>query len=530
MEEQSFSSESSESKSEKKCRKEVCVEDLCIRYASAVVRVNGEFSLTTSAFVAPPAPLPAYNSYFTQGNGFFIDHKDRKKKERRRFLICPASLVLIAPNVMGQNNRFPFVSNSDIVPPVGVVKVPNKMTKVSRIMVEVFNVNGKGKSYVYEAELVGVDGAGNSAVLKICHKTPWNEENPKIKDCHAALEWGCAAKVCCGQTVWGLGNSFSEPRTAPNQYGNTPSGPVVPFEGKMLSNHHIDNAGWAQQQLILTSILTYGNNVGMPILDKYGRVIGMQVSNQGSASNLTPDVTYKLVTDGAAISQVFIKRALKCFYRGEVSSYGIHIGLIADNLGSYYRYKKGYLGLAWQIMYGVDYSAPSNVNLMRTIQYDPNTFLPVSGPDCKRIIGLEIIGVAGATASTTTQVPGAAPFIVGTQVYDLLENSPLLGILTIGDIITKVGKYELGELDCEYSGSLVTWKHSEGDSICIEYKLASEGYSIEHNLKLKLLDYPFLMDYPWSMIYAFPLVNLPAAIYSTNPRFPTPTTLFRTAF
>ncbi len=60
--------------------------------------------------------------------------------------VCPSSLVLVNPCVLATNNRYPYTSTS---PAAATSVIPNTYTKVSRILVSVYNVNGNKKSYVY---------------------------------------------------------------------------------------------------------------------------------------------------------------------------------------------------------------------------------------------------------------------------------------------------------------------------------------------------------------------------------------------
>lgn len=507
--------------------KKLVYSDLCCWYKDAVVRVNGIFALVNSAYVAPPGVIPALSTYVNTGNGFFI------KKDDCRYIVCPSSLVLIPPNAMGQNRRFPFLNTSIVAGVSGSIRTPNQMNKVSRILVEVFNVNGKGKSYSYDANLVGVDGAGNIALLEIPYKryVP-NESNPRIQDCHPWLKWGCAAEECCGSKVWSVGQFYSTPRFNGGQQTNYSSSENTIAEGRMLDNAHLDQSGWCQQQMILTDIPVYPHNSGAPILDAYGKVIGMSVSNLGTSNGAnSEDSTNKNQWINMSISDVLIQRVLKAFYRGKASKYTNHAEVIQDDLGNYLRYKKAYLGVAWFATSGIEYVAPIDANGLFSLGYDATTHKLVDGSKDKQIKGLTVLGTAGSTGGGFTQVPGNTAIIVTNQIYDLTPNSPLINDVVYGDIIVKVNDTRMGNLNKQFAPSLVTWYAIGGDRACVVYRKASENYNEEHTLKTEFLDYPLLMDYPYASIGDVAFIDTPFQIqYQGSVDFPIPLLTFKSAF
>lgn len=91
--------------------------------------------------VSFPNPTLPFNPGPSRGCGFFI--------------VTAGHLVI----------EIPVVERSS--PPFLIPVCTGCPLRKSRIFVRIYNVNGGGKSFVYEVALVGVDGAGDIAVLKI---------------------------------------------------------------------------------------------------------------------------------------------------------------------------------------------------------------------------------------------------------------------------------------------------------------------------------------------------------------------------
>ena len=123
--------------------------------SDAVVSVKTLTILTTASntstvpltiTLTPPA---AFNNnlrgdVWLEGNGYFI---------KGHYIVCPAHMVLIPPTTTSAVNRYPFTTkgagNFELGPDIPNY---NQMTKVSRIFVEVKNVNGCPYNFIYEAE------------------------------------------------------------------------------------------------------------------------------------------------------------------------------------------------------------------------------------------------------------------------------------------------------------------------------------------------------------------------------------------
>jgi len=472
------------------------------------------------------------------GNGFFIkDHR----------IVCPAHLVVIPPTVLASANRYPFVSATPVTP---TDVVPNYITKVSKILVDVYDVNNKCKSYTYEAKLCAVDPAGDIAFLKIKKDCQFNKCNPKIDSCHPYFRWGRSRKAPIGRKIYALGNTSTSWRpdrvlVSSNQTDTFISNKPGITGGLLQDNKYIDYGGFAQQELILTDLQIYNNKTGLPIVDGRGLLLGMQTTNeQGTGIKNGSSNNY---VDGfvAGPSENFMRPVLKAFLSSRKSKLHCkHVEKVIDAAGNFCKYKKGYLGVAWDAVTGPVFNTSiSTGNTGATGTY----VLNLEVENCRKLEGVRVITVAGSTEITSAAyVPGGTALLnVGGYNYppggvghtgatgaygtlSMLPTSPLLGTVFTGDILTKIGSScLLGNYnDCQIAPSLITWRKVAGDEVCIEYKKVSNNYTTKESTKVTLLDFPPFMDYPWYKVNKFPQ----STFLLTNPFPYLPGTNFRPAF
>ena len=104
-----------------------------------------------------------------------------------------------------QGNGF-FVKGHYIICPSYLVQIP-ETRNLRRVVVTISNVETSGKSYVYEANVIGIDGAGNIAVLRINNELIWNRYNPVIREHHPFLSWVKVAIVLRGERIFLIASS-----------------------------------------------------------------------------------------------------------------------------------------------------------------------------------------------------------------------------------------------------------------------------------------------------------------------------------
>jgi hypothetical protein len=441
----------------------------------------------------------SHTDVFLNGTGFFI---------KKHYIVCPASLVLIPPVVLSEYNRYPFVS--PIQPAIGATAIiPNTITRVSRILVDVNNVNGCGRSFTYEAQLVGVDGAGDIALLYINRCLPFNFCLPRLRcDHHPYFCFGSSRDARVGEKVYGLGDWATN-----NIDPYATAGMSLFTEGKLASNRYADYLGWALQELIAVTFNVYGFKTGIPILDSKAKVLGMQTL---ALRGVTPEGGSFYNPNGvvAGPSERFMRRVLKSFICSADCGADKHSTVQFDAAGNYYVYNKGWLGLAYRIVVGDDLGTVINptTGLRQVILGSglgqsgaANAFLDT--PECKELVGVRVVTLAGSTATTYVSVPGAgatAPPFPPTG----LTNSPLLGSISPGDIITYIRNNPLGDSCRDIVPSVYTWKTTslKNKTVCLTYRKQSENFENMYSVTTQVLAYPPMFDYPYYNINDWPLI------------------------
>lgn len=557
-------------------------EEIVCKYANAVVDVHSEFILVgasgpQSGQVNGSTPLAANSraDISLEGNGFFI---------KGHYIVTPAHLVLLPPSLTSVAARYPSFQ-AGAAPSFG--QIQNQMIRASRILVSVFNVNGKGHSFVYEADLIGVDGAGDLALLKINGKRQFNLCNPCIEKCHPFLKFGRSRASCNGEKVYLLGDF-----TGSASRGND-AAPAI-SAGHLADYRHLDHAGWILPETVLVSAAAYARSSGMPILNAQGEVIGMQttdlaghlpiisvpeaaitgtvtstgvVSGTGAVSGAVATIALPVAVTGAFASadavalnqalgfgfvsgpsQFFMMQVIKALIKGTCSrKYNCQLQVICDQIGSYYRYLKAYAGIAYDVFTGPKYDYTVDFTSGALPLGAPRVRLTSLGefltlPDCKQIIGIRVLGLAGANPEGDSGVANGYYYVPGgtatAPLPDGLPVSPFLGRLLPGDVITHIGKAAIGDLKDQIAPSLITWRLCPGDQLQVSFRRGgnasnttnnslTENYNGRYEFNACLTTFPELMDYPWYAVQAFPLLAeqpYPGFVFPagqlTNPQVP----------
>lgn len=445
------------------------------RFCDAVVRVHSEFSLTLEPYTNS-LPLD-YASYFLHGNGFFIAHN---------IILCPAHLVLIPPTIIATNNRFPY-ENNQVPAPSGIL--PNRLVKVSRILVDVFVFNDM---FTYQATLMGVDGAGDIALLFIDPKLDFNVTNPEIPKCHPHLCLTNNQKYCNGSAVYLIGDLTASifPLTKFGTYGIT--------KGIISSNRFTDINGLVLPELILVNAHVPAQNTGLPIISKSGKVVGMQVTHTASLINRQTFDLANSFGDGATVG------VTSCFMYPVINALlckDKHTMIVPDALGPYKRYVKGYAGVYSSVLTGIDYDityTPTEV----LERFSPNGQFSNS-PGFKGNRGVIVLALAGVD-SEPYFVPGAN----AVPPFPPLVNSVL--DVPLYSIVVELDDKVLGTLGNQRSPSSITWTKSSGEKVKVIYRSSANNYEAFYKTEITLEEYPPLMDFPWFKIGDYPIVNVPA--------------------
>jgi len=362
------------------------------------------------------------NLNIIKGNGFFIGG---------HYIICPTSLIMI------------------------------KTKMVTKILIEVSNVNGDGSSYSYSAYIIGFDGLGNIAILKIN-----NEGNPVLRVCHPYLSWGKSRNCCPGDDIIMIGDIL----------GNHCSENGICC-GYLSDNRYV-NSNIIGELLLLDIYVRENDQCGLPILDYEGKIIGMYIGNN------------------VGISEFFMRRPLK------------HIVMAYHNIptkfvNSDFRYIKSWLGISAIISCQDDYETIIDKNLKRTLMQND------------KILSRDIIAIISCQDDYETIIDKnlkrtlmkndkiVSRDIIGYRILSMLNISPLYNILHEGDIITHINGCPLGDRKGQISPSLLLWRIYPGDIITVIYKKQEEKFEQVHECKINTLLLDIEYDYPHKEIISY---------------------------
>lgn len=459
--------------------------EILFKYHDAVVAIQSMFTLTDSSSGDPEET----KDYFLSGNGFFV---------QQGIIVCPASLVLIPSSYLSDRNRYPYVSNTQ---PDPTGDVPNVMTQVSRILVTVYGVDSQCDSYAYTATLVMVDGASNIAYLKINMASASNKGAVGLKKCHPYFNWGFSKNCNQGDRVFSIGSFISNVN---GPYDASSKNLIT--QGVISDNSHVDYQGWAQTELMVVDFETYYSKIGSPIINTEGNVVGMIT---GNVTGFVDPTDLRKTGQGAVfgVTELAMNYSFLTLLNIKDSKFAPYFQTIPDNLGTFYRYLKGYLGVAWDLVTAK--TMFSTVAADGTVSINYTSGALSSGSFNKNIVGIRVAALAGSTQTTNPVIPGAttgAPYTPPAS-----SNSPLLNIVNPNDFITHISvgscnkSYAIGDLYNQICPTLITFAQAAGETVTLTYYTIADNYTNQNEITATLQPFPLIADYPW-----YAVDNLPA--------------------
>lgn len=506
--------------------------ELWCQKQSAVLLVHTEFHFTTST---TPGLLPivdlAYDSeLFTvrrTRNGWFME---------KHIIITTADAVLAAPDHTLAFNRIPFDVNQ--IDPATLQS--HVMTRANRITVDVYDVNGTKKNYNYNATLLGVYGLGDIAALYInrngmsCIPKP-----PCIKACHPYFNISCSRRYRAGLPAYCIGNIGT--RSLGGEAMVNSHAPLSAAQtngiacGHIVDPRHTDRAGFALQELIVVGGMDiFDDAAGMPILNMYGNVIGMQTMTKAGAvpaggatqNALTNTLRYHRPNGDGYVAgptgefMIHIITVIVCALR---KCYKDFVRVVSDPVGDYVSYQHGFLGAAVEVVSGQEMMSyrEAATGAIRT-RFDPLTGAYVES-GYRNLLGLRVAGltrdIPGTRVRGDVYLPGAsAP---GSDATYPWVDSALP--LQLNDIILFADVLELG--DGKFGGNdlmnghipllLFTSRLRPGDSIKLFALTNASNYdpSVPVEVPVGLKAIPPFFNYPHYKRHTFYPAEL--AAYAT---------------
>lgn len=326
--------------------------------------------------------------------------------------------------------------------------------------------------------------------------------------------------------------------------------PLKKYRGKQYSSgtvadsKYIDPNGMAQMEMLAVSAdgqLSYG--VGAVVLNSYGNVISYITMNTISAMDLidseaeSKSKTWKVGGGFKTITKTRVK-VINPFngngiIAGPASKYFLKIykkmtevvarkecdvpfaEIMESKFGNYYRYLKGYLGVAWEV-----YDA---MNML--MHYNRDGVLVPNYGECgwedlfcsHRQVGLIVKSVAGQRSPRNARAPG--PHTNGTVPYSFTVADDLN--LEPNDIIIKAGKCELGAEGGQVSLGFILSRKYPGECITLSVSKRDCGYPTQIcSYVVELVKEPPYVDFPWYSYFQYKLNTYPTSGIAFNSDLP----------
>lgn len=539
----------------KKCCKKSCLkckkpEIIACEKFNAVVNIHSEYifvgtSITTGSQVAAtPLGNGTRADLVIDSQGCFVG--------KSHYIITTASAVTVPAVYSSAANRYPFLNKGSALPLTGAIY--NIPIRASRVLVDVQYVNNEKCSFTYEADIVGIDGAGNFAVLKINMKKQWNKCNPCIKECHPYFKFGSSRQTKRGTKAYILGDVAATNKYPTqfddftNQFNNGfyTNGVKMITAGVVTDNRYVDHTGWILHESVVVDAYSTPLCRGGPILNCEGKIIAIVGGNLnntpgGNYTSLVGGLDYN-TRDGSGLtfgpSSLFFKRAFRTILKGtgnkDASKY---LTYVSDPAGAYTRYIKGYLGVGYDVFDGSRFD--STVDFTTTpdfpygsprVRLDSNgNFVNTPDPSCddvsmKRVEGIRVLSLAGSSSNNHWFTPGttgaAVPFPFNPASFGgVPTDSPALGVLQVGDLIVSVNNVILGDGPLQITPTLITWRLASGDRLDVVYRRGGNlsnatnpnttagNYQDNEETSIVLADFPALLDFPWYSINSYPVFS-----------------------
>lgn len=365
-----------------------------------------------------------------EGSGFLILRKEVCKDRSSFYVVTTASIAMLTPEQV----RIP-------PPPTGMTG----FQRMETYYVEIQNVNGCCKNYVYQAQLIGIDGAGNIAILELDLNLPFNKNIECInKKCHPYLDFeylkpdkcdgyfSCSRYYATGDVAFVMGKGGNDNNTSIT-------------EGVISANRYGPDQQYFFEGVVTDSDSTMGD-IGAPLLNKRGKVIGVV------SGVLDAGVTG--ATRTLAISEFSALPPVEAFTGGIRCECNSHLQIVPDLLGPFYRYIKGYLGITWHYVSAQDLINVANVQF-------------------KEIKGIVVDGVTAAS-----------PFFAQFNGVS-------------GSIITGINGCDIGQITPQVTPAAIMSRLTTLDTVNICYRVLADAYAQPACASATVVDFPSDQDNPF---------------------------------
>lgn len=500
-----------------------------------------------------PDPRAGPFVYRVAGSGFFTDC---------RYIVTAATNVLVPFVSPASFPPLPFGIASELgtvvvdpAPNANLVRDPFPLTdakavRANRVYVRVYNVNGCGCSYLYEAIVVGVDPAANVAVLRIDETLIFNKDKPRLK-LAPFIKWGKSCKYPVGSPAYTIGNANQSVRK---------------FSAGVISDNRDVDVRFKYYESVDTDIPFLEGLIGAPILDANGNAVGIVTLRRSNINNdqltfheddgpltgsefvtaqeqlgsdfgqpgqlqstvaiagVTPVFTEFGFTGGvpfgglpgqlispqilalasdlnrikgaqqaikglvSGVAQSIAKRIVRTMVKADQGSCTKRVEIQKDSAGNFFLYRKGWLNVHAELV-------TTNTWL------NQNTTVTVPGD----------VGDSVTPPKFNINIPYCAE-LTGYYVRCLNPDSVLANDIACGDIIVSIACQRLGE--CGVGFYSILWKFTPGDTVTITFYRASENYAQAHCIMVRLEE--IFVDFPLEAVSVLTQFN-PQVVFGKDP-------------
>lgn len=394
-----------------------------------------KFDAVVSIFTQTISQVSELQTTVTEmGTGFFVDKE----------LIVTAAHNVLYNNI--DNSRVPPPRSGDTLAP-----------RVGEIWVTVSNVNAKGNTYVYPADIVGLSPSLDIAVLKI--RQCLDECLPKICE-HQVFSWGCSRKYIVGEPAYVIAD-------------RNVTGAISMSEGIITDDSAADaslnftdpDVYWGFEGVI-SDVVTVKGNSGGPLVDRYGAVDGVISGTYNYDDSCCGTI---------AVSQHVAEYVARTIIKGPRCN--DRLELVYDDLGNYYKFIYGWLGI------------------LGFFAFNPQVFDYV--PDSKycRYRGF-IITELDPEGPLATVFPNVYVDFDSLPPYPQPTPDNEIYLITAMKGECDKRKTRMGVIDGTYPFTDVTMRLNPGCKVWISYYLGSENFACCHTTCVVLAAFPDNSDLP----------------------------------
>ena len=345
---------------------------------------------------------------------------------------------------------------------------------------EVFNVNGCGRSFIYRANVIGLDFDTGVAIYGIEPCDPWNKCLPPIMD-QPYLKWGNSKCYTPGNKVYTIGDF----RCADSQSMSY---------GCVIDNTNASRDGNVCYEMIATTMDVYLGAEGAPILNECGYVVGVITGLTGEGRN------------AVGVTSSFIERVVSALVRSACRPNCTPHALYLDLFG-FIAYRHGILDWSYRIKTADDLNQLFLQQAVRNVQpcdpccETPSNYVWCDGCDpCKNWsvyrerfytqdncrINRELLGIIIDSEPSGT---------LGDAIEECRRDNPNYGKpcnevyqIEKGDLVTHLNGAPLGQLPFQNTPNNILYSLLACDCVDLQFFKASEMYTQCHSLTVELED------------------------------------------